>query len=169
MPNFVPNMKIAIYPGSFDPITNGHLDIIRRATTLFDKLLIAVARNSEKNGLFTVAERMELIQQVIAWPNVEVVTFDGLLVDFAHQTKASAIVRGLRAVTDFEYEFQMALMNHRLQPTVETIFLTAREDYTYLSSKLIKEVASLGGNIASFVPPAVAGALKERLAPAPQS
>lgn len=162
-------MKIAIYPGSFDPITNGHLDIIRRATTLFDKLLIAVARNSEKNSLFTVAERMELIQKVITWPNVEVVTFDGLLVDFAHQTKASAIVRGLRAVTDFEYEFQMALMNHRLQPTVETIFLTAREDYTYLSSKLIKEVASLGGNIASFVPPAVAGALKERLAPAPQS
>lgn len=156
-------MKIAIYPGSFDPITNGHLDIIRRATTLFDKLLIAVARNSEKNSLFTVAERMELIGQVITWPNVEIVTFDGLLVDFAHATKASAIVRGLRAVTDFEYEFQMALMNHRLQPNVETVFLTAREDYTYLSSKLIKEVASLGGNITSFVPEPVDVALRQRL------
>lgn len=156
-------MKIAIYPGSFDPITNGHLDIIRRASTLFDRLLIAVARNSEKNSLFTVAERMELIGQVIAWPNVEVVTFDGLLVDFAHATKASAIVRGLRAVTDFEYEFQMALMNHRLQPNVETVFLTAREDYTYLSSKLIKEVASLGGNITSFVPEPVEAALRQRL------
>jgi pantetheine-phosphate adenylyltransferase len=156
-------MKIAIYPGSFDPITNGHLDIIRRATTLFDKLLIAVARNSEKNSLFTVAERMQLIGQVITWPNVEIVTFDGLLVDFAHATKASAIVRGLRAVTDFEYEFQMALMNHRLQPNVETVFLTAREDYTYLSSKLIKEVASLGGNITSFVPEPVEMALRQRL------
>lgn len=156
-------MKIAIYPGSFDPITNGHLDIIRRASTLFDRLLIAVARNSEKNSLFTVAERMELIGQVITWPNVEVVTFDGLLVDFAHTTKASAIVRGLRAVTDFEYEFQMALMNHRLQPNVETVFLTAREDYTYLSSKLIKEVASLGGNITSFVPEPVEAALRQRL------
>lgn len=156
-------MKIAIYPGSFDPITNGHLDIIRRASTLFDRLLIAVARNSEKNSLFTVAERMELIGQVITWPNVEVVTFDGLLVDFAHATKASAIVRGLRAVTDFEYEFQMALMNHRLQPNVETVFLTAREDYTYLSSKLIKEVASLGGNITSFVPEPVEAALRQRL------
>ena len=156
-------MKIAIYPGSFDPITNGHLDIIRRATTLFDKLLIAVARNSEKNSLFTVAERMELIGRVITWPNVEIVTFDGLLVDFAHATKASAIVRGLRAVTDFEYEFQMALMNHRLQPNVETVFLTAREDYTYLSSKLIKEVASLGGNITSFVPEPVEVALRQRL------
>jgi pantetheine-phosphate adenylyltransferase len=157
-------MKIAIYPGSFDPITNGHLDIIRRASKLFDRLLIAVARNSEKQGLFSVAERMDLIAGLNLGPNVEVVTFDGLLVDFAQQTQASAIVRGLRAVTDFEYEFQMALMNRRLQPEVETVFLTAREEYTYLSSKLIKEVARLGGNIATFVPGSIAVALKERLA-----
>lgn len=163
------HMKIAIYPGSFDPITNGHLDIIRRASGLFDKLLIAVARNSEKNSLFTIAERVELIREVNRESNIEVVTFDGLLVDFAKQTGASALVRGLRAVTDFEYEFQMALMNHRLQPKVETIFLTAREDYTYLSSKLIKEVASLGGNIGEFVPSAVETALMQRLGRPPRA
>ena len=157
-------MKIAIYPGSFDPITNGHLDIIRRAAALCDRLLIAVARNSTKQGMFSVTERMELIQQVVEWPHVEVVTFDGLLVDYAKQMGAKAIIRGLRAVTDFEYEFQMALMNHRLQPQVETIFLTAREDYTYLSSKLIKEVGALGGDITEFVPPVVAKALASRQA-----
>ena len=155
-------MKIAIYPGSFDPITNGHLDIIRRAAALCDKLLIAVARNGGKQNMFSVEERMELIGQVLEWPHVEVVTFDGLLVDYAQSVGAKAIIRGLRAVTDFEYEFQMALMNHRLQPKVETIFLTAREDYTYLSSKLIKEVGALGGNITEFVPPVVEKALRLR-------
>ena len=155
-------MKIAIYPGSFDPITNGHLDIIRRAAALCDKLLIAVARNGGKQNMFSVEERMALIGQVLEWPHVEVVTFDGLLVDYAQSVGAKAIIRGLRAVTDFEYEFQMALMNHRLQPKVETIFLTAREDYTYLSSKLIKEVGALGGNITDFVPPVVARALRLR-------
>ena len=155
-------MKIAIYPGSFDPITNGHLDIIRRAAALCDKLLIAVARNGGKQNMFSVEERMELIGQVLEWPHVEVVTFDGLLVDYAQSVGAKAIIRGLRAVTDFEYEFQMALMNHRLQPKVETIFLTAREDYTYLSSKLIKEVGALGGNITDFVPPVVEKALRLR-------
>ena len=155
-------MKIAIYPGSFDPITNGHLDIIRRAAALCDKLLIAVARNGGKQNMFSVEERMELIGQVLEWPHVEVVTFDGLLVDYAQSVGAKAIIRGLRAVTDFEYEFQMALMNHRWQPKVETIFLTAREDYTYLSSKLIKEVGALGGNITEFVPPVVEKALRLR-------
>lgn len=155
-------MKIAIYPGSFDPITNGHLDIIRRAAALCDKLLIAVARNGGKQNMFTVEERMDLIREVLEWPHVEVVTFDGLLVDYAKSVGAKAIIRGLRAVTDFEYEFQMALMNHRLQPKVETIFLTAREDYTYLSSKLIKEVGALGGDITDFVPPAVEKALRQR-------
>lgn len=154
-------MKIAIYPGSFDPITNGHLDIIRRAAALCDKLLIAVARNGGKQNMFTVEERMDLIREILEWPHVEVVTFDGLLVDYAKSVGAKAIIRGLRAVTDFEYEFQMALMNHRLQPEVETIFLTAREDYTYLSSKLIKEVGALGGDITDFVPPAVEKALRQ--------
>ena len=155
-------MKIAIYPGSFDPITNGHLDIIRRAAALCDKLLIAVARNGGKQNMFSAEERIELIRKVLEWPHVEVVTFDGLLVDYAQSVGAKAIIRGLRAVTDFEYEFQMALMNHRLQPKVETIFLTAREDYTYLSSKLIKEVGALGGDITGFVPPAVEIALRQR-------
>jgi len=153
-------MTTALYPGSFDPITFGHLDVMERAAKLFDRLIIAVAKNDEKQPLFTAEERMKLIGDSIGRrANVEIVSFDGLLVDFARKAGANAVVRGLRAVTDFEYEFQMALMNKTLSPELETVFLTAREAYTYLSSRVIKEVARLGGDISKFVPPPVAAAL----------
>ncbi len=154
-------MTIALYPGSFDPITFGHLDVIERAARLFDRLIIAVAHNADKKPLFSAAQRVDLIRQSTgALRNIEVVTFDGLLVDFARQVGAAAVVRGLRAVTDFEYEFQMALMNKTLSPELETVFLTSREAFTYLSSRVIKEVARLGGDITKFVPPPVVTALK---------
>jgi pantetheine-phosphate adenylyltransferase len=157
-------MTTAIYPGSFDPITFGHLDVMERAAKLFDRLLIAVAHNDEKKPLFTAAQRMKLIVDSIGpHANVEIVSFDGLLVDFARKAGATAVVRGLRAVTDFEYEFQMALMNKTLRPELETVFLTSREAFTYLSSRVIKEVARLGGDITKFVPPPVAAALREAL------
>ncbi|MES2705586.1 MAG: pantetheine-phosphate adenylyltransferase [Verrucomicrobiota bacterium] len=157
-------MRTAIYPGSFDPVTNGHLDVIRRAALLFDRLVIAVADNSEKRPLFATEARVRLIRGSLAdLPQVEVTSFRGLLVDFAHERGAVAIVRGLRAVTDFEYEFQMALMNRTLRADVETVFVAAREEYTYLSSRIIKEVARLGGDIARFVPPPVETALLQAL------
>lgn len=157
-------MTTAIYPGSFDPITFGHLDVMERAARLFDRLLIAVAQNDEKKPLFTAKQRMKLIADSIGrHANVEIVSFDGLLVDFARKTGANAVVRGLRAVTDFEYEFQMALMNKTLSPELETVFLTSREAFTYLSSRVIKEVARLGGDVTKFVPAPVAAALKKAL------
>jgi pantetheine-phosphate adenylyltransferase len=157
-------MRRAIYPGSFDPITNGHLDVICRASRLFDELIVAVASNEQKKtSLFSYSERVDLIGKVCRDArNVVVVHFDGLLVDFARQRGASAILRGLRAVSDFEFEFQMALMNRKMEPGIETVFLMPREEYTYLSSSLIKEIARLGGTVDAFVPLCVAKALEAK-------
>jgi pantetheine-phosphate adenylyltransferase len=159
-------MKRAIYPGSFDPITNGHLDVIERALKLFDQVVVAVAHNDEKQPLFSLAERLDLLQQALGkMNNVRIVQFQGLLVDFAVAEKASAVIRGLRAVSDFEFEFQMALMNRKLESSVETIFLMPKEEYTYLSSRLVKEIARLGGDVSKFVPNVVAQALGDKFAP----
>jgi pantetheine-phosphate adenylyltransferase len=156
---------VAIYPGSFDPITNGHLDLIARGSRLADKLVVAVLRNASKNPLFSVEERLELIRHAAKdFPNVELASFDGLLADFAAAHGASMILRGIRAVSDYELEWQMALMNRRLQPNIETVFLTAGEEYSFISSKLVKEVASLGGSVTGIVPAEVEARLKERFA-----
>ena len=155
-------VRTVIYPGSFDPITNGHLDVIERAAKLFDRVIVAVAVNSSKDSYFTKNQRQEQITEaVVALSNVEVSAFDGLLVDFARAQKAQAIIRGLRAVSDFEFEFQLALMNRKLEPTIETIFMMPRETYTFLSSKLVKEIARLGGDVSAFVPPHVERALAD--------
>lgn len=156
--------RIAVYPGSFDPLTNGHLDIIQRSCALFDKLIVAVALNQRKQPLFTLEERIAMVRSVSDPAKVEVDTIDGLLVDYAHTKGASAVVRGLRAVADFEYEFQMTLMNRRLAPDVETVFLMTRDDHSFVSSSLVKEVASFGGAIDEFVPASVAAQLKARIA-----
>jgi pantetheine-phosphate adenylyltransferase len=160
-------MRTALYPGSFDPITNGHLDVIQRAAGLFDRLIVAVARDNAKNSLFTVEERVALTSEAIAGiRNVEVMPFDGLLVNFANKLGACALVRGLRAVSDFEFEFQLALMNRKLEPNLETMFLMPREEFTYISSRLVKEIGRLGGNIEPFAPANVVAALKQRFAAA---
>jgi len=154
---------IAIYPGSFDPFTNGHLDLIERSTHLFDKLIVAILRNEEKRPLFTVEERQAMLTEVLrAYPNVEVDAFDGLLVEFAARRGASVILRGIRAISDYEYELQMALMNRRLHPEIETVFLLASEAYSFISSRLVKEVAALGGNISGLVPAIVQERLKRK-------
>jgi pantetheine-phosphate adenylyltransferase len=151
-----PSGRLAIFPGSFDPLTNGHVDIILRSAHLFERIVVAVLVNPEKQPLFTSAERVTIIAEVFReYPNIEVDTFSGLLVEYARNRRASAIVRGLRAVSDFEYEFQMALMNRHLEPTLETVFMMPAEQYTYLSSRLIKEVFSLGGEVRGLVPPVV--------------
>jgi pantetheine-phosphate adenylyltransferase len=155
---------IAIYPGSFDPITNGHLDLIERASKHFDRLIVAILRNETKEPLFSVEERMEMLREVIAgYPNVELDSFDGLLVDYAAARQATVLLRGIRAISDYEFELQMALMNRRLRPEIETVFLMAGEAYSFLSSRLVKEVISLGGNITGLVPPTVATRLHNRM------
>ena len=151
---------IAIYPGSFDPLTNGHVDIIQRGSRLFDRIVVGVLKNLEKSPLFTVPERVDIAEAVFrGWTNVEVDTFDGLLVDYARSKRASVIVRGLRAISDFEFEMQMALMNRRLSPEVETVFMMPAEPYTYVSSRIVKEVVALGGSVTGLVP----GIVEERL------
>ena len=157
-------MRTAIYPGSFDPLTNGHLDVLERAAKLFDRVIVAIAFSESKNPLFTLDERLALMKPSVArMKNVKADVFDGLLVEYARKQKAQAIVRGLRAVSDFEFEFQMALMNRKLAKNIETIFMMPRESYTFLSSRIVKEVARLGGDVSSFVPAHVAAALKKKL------
>lgn len=157
-------MRVAICPGSFDPITNGHLDVIQRAARLFDRVVVAVAASERKSPLFSLDERLDLVRRSVAHlPNVEGDIFSGLLVDYVRSRGAHAVVRGLRAVSDFEFEFQLALMNRKLNEQVETIFMMPRESYTFLSSRLIKEIAALGGDVTEFVPPPVLEALKMRL------
>ncbi len=157
--------RIAVYPGSFDPPTRGHTDLVHRCLALADRVIVAVARNSSKQPLFTVEERLDMLRQVtITEPGVSFDSFDGLLVDFARARGATLIVRGLRAVSDFEYEFQMAMMNRHLLPGLETVFLVPPEDATYLSSSLVREVARYGGDVSSLVHPVVADALRRRFA-----
>lgn len=156
-------MRLAIYPGSFDPITNGHLDIIGRASRIFDRLIVAVAHNSAKRGLFTVQERGEFIREsVSAIGNVEVATFEGLLIDYASDCGALAIVRGLRAVTDFDYEYAMHQMNSEMSPEIETMFLVASKEFSYLSSTIVKEFARYGRPVDNFTPPVVSEALLKK-------
>jgi len=157
----------AIYPGSFDPPTNGHLDLIERGSHIFDELVVAILRNAEKTPLFSVGERRRMLEELTAdFKNVRVDVFDGLTVDYAARVKASAVLRGIRALSDYEYELQMALMNRKLRPDLETVFMMPAEQYSYLSSRLVREVARLGGTITGLVPDIVEHRLKEKLDPA---
>ena len=159
--------RIAVYPGSFDPIHRGHLDLIERCRGLFDVLYIAVLANESKTSLFTVEERVDMIQELMAkYPECKVESFSGLLVDFTDRVGARVVVRGLRAVSDFDYEFQMALMNRKLNPDVETLFMVPKDDLTYVSSRLLKEVCALGGDLSSLLPDIIWRKLKHRLTPA---
>jgi pantetheine-phosphate adenylyltransferase len=155
--------SVAIYPGSFDPVTNGHLDLIERGEKMFDKLIVAVLKNVEKEPLFSVAERVEMLREVTArWDTVEVDVFEGLLVDYARKRGAGVILRGIRAVSDYEYELQMALMNRKLEPRLETVFMLPGEPYSYLSAKLVREIAQLGGPLQGFVPTTVEKRLRAK-------
>ncbi len=156
-------MRSVVYPGTFDPITNGHVDLIYRAARLFDRVTVAVAADTGKIPLFSTAERVQLVQaSIIDCPNVEILAFEGLLVNFARVRHVGVIMRGLRAVSDFEYEFQLAGMNRRMAPDIETLFLTPAEQYAYISSSLVREIARLGGDVSTFVTPAVQAALNDR-------
>jgi len=156
---------LAVYPGSFDPLTNGHVDIITRGARIFDRIIVAILINAEKAPLFSMDERLKITREVFKdFPNVEVDTFDGLLVDYVERRRAHVIVRGLRAVSDFEYEFQLANMNRKLAPEVETVFMMTGEDYFYVSSNLVREVASLGGDVTPFVSEAVLARITDRVA-----
>jgi len=158
---------VAIYPGSFDPLTNGHLDLIDRGSKIFDELVVAILRNPEKAALFSLEERVTMLeQQTGRWKNVRVDSFEGLLVDYALRQKAQAVLRGIRAISDYEYELQMALMNRKLRPELETVFIMPAEKYSYLSSRLVREVARLGGDISKLVPEIVEQRLREKLDPA---
>ncbi|MEZ5399558.1 MAG: pantetheine-phosphate adenylyltransferase [Bryobacteraceae bacterium] len=160
----MPQSAVAIYPGSFDPITNGHVDLIRRSAALFDRVVIAILRNENKQPLFTVAERMEMLGEAIdGFANVEVDSFDGLLVHYARSRGARVIVRGIRAISDYEYELQMTHMNRKLEPEIDMVFLMANEKYSFISSRLVKEVYRLGGDISGLVPPQVEERLREKV------
>lgn len=157
-------MKVAIYPGSFDPVTNGHLDVVSRSARIFDKLYVAVLINPAKKTLFSVEERIELLKEsTVEYKNVEIVSFNGLLADYATENKIEVIIKGLRAVSDFEYEFQMALINKSLNPNLETLFLTTTAENMFLSSSIVKQVAGFSGDVSKFIPPCVMKALKEKI------
>ena len=159
------NLVRAIYPGSFDPLTNGHLDLIERGSRLFEELIVAVLRNAEKDPLFSVSERRAMLEQMVRpFPNVRVDVFEGLLVEYAERQKAKVLLRGIRAVSDYEYELQMALMNRKLQPQLETVFMMPAEAYSYLSSRLVKEIFRLGGSVHGLVPELVEQKLREKFA-----
>jgi len=158
------NLVRAIYPGSFDPLTNGHLDLIERGSKIFEELIVAILRNPEKDPLFTLPERKEMLQEMVKhYPNVRVDSFDGLLVDYAMKKNAKAVLRGIRAISDYEYELQMALMNRKLQPQLETVFMASGETYSYLSSRLVKEIFRLGGSVRGLVPDLVEEKMREKL------
>jgi len=154
----------AIYPGSFDPVTNGHLDLIQRGAKIFDRLVVAVLRNLEKQPLFKASERVDMLREVTKpWPNVEVDVFEGLLMDYARHKDAQVILRGIRAISDYEYELQMALMNRKLEPRIETVFMMPAEAFSYLSSRLVREIAQLGGSVKDLVPPVIEEHLRAKL------
>lgn len=161
-------MRTVIYPGSFDPLTNGHLDVVQRAARLFDRVIVAVARNDSKHPLFSLEERKQMVSRAIRHlPNVEVDSFEGLLISYVERRSAQAVIRGLRAVSDFEFEFQLALMNRKLNERIETIFMMPKDTYTFLSSRIVKEIASLGGDVSAFVPAHVRTALLANLKKTP--
>ncbi|RKH49833.1 pantetheine-phosphate adenylyltransferase [Corallococcus llansteffanensis] len=160
-------MPVAIYPGSFDPLTNGHLSLIQRSLKMFDRLIVAIAVNPKKTPLFSQEERIELIRDACKDSRVEVDAFHGLLVDYVHQRKVSVVIRGLRAVSDFEYEFQLANMNRKLAPDIDTVFMMTGEDYFYISSQLVREVASFGGDVEGLVPPNVYAGLRKKFGTKP--